>query len=66
MGQPDANIMFGPRYNKIDFFRCIKTEGYQIENIGRAADITYIDSIGEHCDINLVHNSRKMHEIMDL
>jgi len=66
MGVPNANIMFGPNYNKIDFSRCIKTEGHKIEIIGRAPDATYIDCIGGHGNVNTIYTSRPMHEIMDL
>jgi hypothetical protein len=66
MGQPDANIMFGPNYNKINFDRCIKTENHSIEIIGRAPDNTYIDAVGGGTDINVVHLGRNMYEIMDL
>ena len=66
MGQPNANIMFGPNYNKIDFTRCIKTEGHSIEVIGKAPTATYIDAIGGCNDINNEHAERSMHEIVDL
>ena len=66
MGQPDANIMFGPNYNKIDFSRCIKTKGHTIEIIGRVPENTYIDCIGGRGNINYVASERPMHEIMDL
>lgn len=66
MGQPNANIMFGPNYNKIDFTRCFKTEGHSIEVIGKAPTATYIDAIGGCNDINNEHAERSMHEIVDL
>jgi hypothetical protein len=66
MGQPDANIMFGPNYNKIDFSRCIKTNGHTIEIIGRAPENTYIDCIGGRGNINSIASGKYMHEIMDL
>ena len=66
MGQPDANIMFGPNYNKIDFSRCIRTNGHTIEIIGRAPENTYIDCIGGKGNINAVVSGGDMHEIMDL
>ena len=66
MGQPDANIMFGPNYNNIDFSRCIKTKGHTIEIIGRAPENTYIDCIRGRGNINSVASERPMYEIMDL
>jgi hypothetical protein len=58
--------MFGPNYNKIDFTRCIKTEGHSIEVIGKAPAVTYIDAIGGRNDINYICTGRSMHEIVDL
>ena len=66
MGVPDANIMFGPNYNKINFTRCVKTQGHTIEVIGRAPDDTYIDCVGGHNTINKPAEDRPMHEIIDL
>ena len=67
MGQPNANIMFGPNYNKIDFTRCIKTEGHKIEIIGNAPIETYIDAIGGLEEINQkVYLEKSMFEVMDL
>jgi hypothetical protein len=67
MGQPNANIMFGPNYNKIDFTRCIKTEGHKIEIIGNAPIETYIDAIGGLEEVNQkVYLEKSMFEVMDL
>ena len=57
MGQPNANIMFGPNYNKIDFSRCVKTGGHKIEIIGRAPNATYIDCIGGLSNVNTIYTS---------
>ena len=66
MGVPDANIMFGPNYNKINFSRCVKTTGHTIEVIGSAPDRTYIDCVGGRNSINNPVYDRSMHEIIDL
>ena len=52
MGRPDANIMFGPNYNKVNLDRCLRTDNHTVEVIGRAPEETYIDCIGGHGDIN--------------
>lgn len=66
MGQPDANIMFGPNYNKVNFSRCVKTPNHSVEVIGKAPDKTYIDSTGGRSDINVIAQNRSMHEIINL
>lgn len=66
MGVPDANIMFGPNYNKINFSRCVKTTGHTIEITGRAPDDTYIDCVRGRNTINKPAEDRPMHEIIDL
>ncbi len=66
MGQPNANVMFGPNYNKVNFDRCIKTDGHTIEIIGQAPEETYIDCVGGRNSINSPAYERAMHEIMDL
>ena len=66
VGQPDANIMFGPNYNNINFDRCVMTKNHSIEIIGKAPDDTYIDCIGGRGDVNKIAENRRMHEIVDL
>ncbi|MDR1167371.1 MAG: GNAT family N-acetyltransferase [Heliobacteriaceae bacterium] len=67
MGQPNANVMFGPNYNKINLgVRSALTENHTIEVIGRAPENTYIDAVGGKADINIAHRDRDMYEIMDL
>ena len=64
MGRPDANVMFGPNYNKVNFDRCVKTEGHTVEVVGHAPERTYIDSVGGSEDINRPANNRAMYEIV--
>ncbi len=66
MGRPDANIMFGPNYNKVNLDRCLRTDNHTVEVIGRAPEETYIDCIGGHGDINKPAKGRRMYEIPDL
>lgn len=66
MGRPDANIMFGPNYNKLNLTRCVKTEGHTVEVVGKAPENTYIDSVGGRASINSAAENRPMHEIIDL
>lgn len=66
MGQPEANIMFGPNYNKIDFSRCVCTKDHTIKVIGKAPEVTYIDSLGGTGSINVPQDSRRMYEVADL
>jgi adenylylsulfate kinase-like enzyme len=64
MGQPDAQIMFGPHFNKLDLTNCERTIGNTLEIIGRAPDTTYIDSIGGRGDIGSPYSGRDMLEII--
>ena len=66
MGCPDANVMFGPNYNKLNFSRCIKTNDHTVEIIGSAPAGTYIDCIGGRGDVNSIATDRPMYEITDL
>ncbi|MDR1169000.1 MAG: hypothetical protein LBK53_08975 [Heliobacteriaceae bacterium] len=68
MGQPDANIMFGPNFNKIDKSRLKLTKKHTIEVIGRVPEQTYIDAIGgaNGRNINIRYTGRDMYEIKDL
>ena len=66
MGRPDADVMFGPNYNKLSKHRFVKKEGHTVEIIGRVPDETYIDAIGGHADVNSVAANRPMFEIIDI
>ncbi len=66
MGRPDANIMFGSDYNKLNLERCIRTDNHKIEIIGKAPQLTYIDALGGISNINNIVKSRSMYEITNL
>ncbi len=66
MGRPDAAVMLGPNYNKIDKSRFTETNGHIIEIIGRAPENTYIDCIGGRGDINIPSTERPMNEVTNL
>ena len=66
MGRPDAAVMLGPNYNKIDKSRFTETDGHTIEIIGRAPEKTYIDCIGGRGDINIPATERRMNEVKNL
>lgn len=66
MGRPDATIMLGPYYNKIDTSRFALTSDHTIEIIGRAPERTYIDCIGGRGDINVPAEGKIMNEVKDI
>ena len=66
MGRPDAAVMLGPNYNKIDKSRFTETDGHTIEIIGRAPESTYIDCIGGRGDINIPAKERRLNEVKNL
>lgn len=66
MGRPDAAVMLGPNYNKIDTSRFALTSGHTIEIIGRAPERTYIDCIGGRGNINVPAEGKIMNEVKDI
>ena len=64
MGRPDANVMFGPNYNKISKNRLLETPNHTVEVIGRAPENTYIDAVGGHNSVNAPVKNREMLEIV--
>lgn len=52
MGRPNAQIMFGPNFNRLDFSNCKKTDNHQISVLGEAGKETYIDSMGGRSELN--------------
>lgn len=65
MKRPDAIIMFGPNYNKLDFSKCKKTRNHTVEIIGSAPEKTYIDAIGGYRNINTTARNREMIEVTE-
>lgn len=63
MGRSDAQIMFGPNYNKLNFDKLNLTDAHTIEIIGRANNVTYIDAMGGYTTINEPNFNRCLYEI---
>ncbi len=64
MGRPDAKVIFGPYFNKINSERLFRTPGHTMKVIGSAPSWTYIDALEGKCDINQEKNSLVLSEIM--
>ena len=63
MGREDAQIMFGPNYNKLNFDDLTKTSNHTINVIGKFDEETYIDALGGHTVVNESKNGCDMYEI---
>ena len=65
MGRPDAKVIFGPYFNKINSDCLCQSLNHTVEVIGQAPEPTYLDALKGACNINKEHDGLILSEIMD-
>lgn len=64
MGRPDAKVIFGPYFNKINSDCLCQSLNHTVEVIGHAPETTYLDALKGACNINKEHDGLILSEIM--